>query len=294
MARTSAKKNTIRVDFSGVETQGIVPEGEFIAEVTKVTKEVKEDDESKEYLKWELVIAEGKHKGKKLYNNTSLQQQSLWATKRFLETLGVELEDGPLDLDLEDMIGLQIGVVIEHSIWKGRTQSRVADTYPVETENTDDEPADSDESTSTSVVKPSESKKKATAPELPTADDINAMGKSELTALVETHDLDVELTGTTSAQRRAVLKAIAAKGTAKPEPEDDIEEEVKAVEKKVGKKKKVKVKIDDVQEADEDGLTELIETHELAVDLAEHATLRRKRSAVIDALEENELLEEDE
>lgn len=292
MAKPSAKASIVRVNFTGVETVGFTPSGEYITAVDKVTKETA--DSGNDYLRWELLITDGKHKGKRLYNNTSLAQQSLWATKRFLECLGVELEDGELELDLEDMKDLQIGVVVTEGTWKGKPKSEVSDVFPVDDENTDPEPADSDESTTTSVVKETPAKKKAVADALPTADDVAEMGKNELSALVEKHDLDVELTGTTSAQRRAVVKALAS--VPKPaEPDGDIEEEVIAVEKKAATKKKpVKVKVDDVQSADEETLGELIETHELGVDLAEHATMRRKRSAVIDALEEAELLEEDE
>ena len=49
---------------------------------------------------------------------------------------------------------------------------------------------------------------------------------------------------------------------------------------------------DDVEDMDEDALGELVEEHELEVDLDEHKTLRKKVRAVLDALEEAGLLED--
>jgi len=62
-----------------------------------------------------------------------------------------------------------------------------------------------------------------------------------------------------------------------------------------GKKKEVeKVKPETVEEADEDELEELIKEHDLDdVDLDDHKKLKAKRQAVLDALKEKDLLEED-
>jgi uncharacterized protein (DUF305 family) len=283
MAKAPAhkKSNVIRVDFSGVETQTFIPEGEYICQVTDA--EPAQSEEGKDYIKWTLKVAGGKYAGKLLYNNTTLQKQGLWATKRFLECMGLDIPDGPLDLDLDDVVDMTIGCVVEHSMWKGKTQCKVIDTYPAEAET--------------------EGTEEVT--EGPTEDEINEMSKTELAALVKEHELDIELTGTTVAQRKQVIAALAEKAD---EPEEtpapkakkgkaaDEEEETPAPKTRgrpPAKKKKVLVTVDEVNDADEAGLEEMIETHELTVDLEKHATLRRKRAAVIDALEEAELLETD-
>jgi Protein of unknown function (DUF669) len=61
-----------------------------------------------------------------------------------------------------------------------------------------------------------------------------------------------------------------------------------------GKPSKKAQKIDEseVKAMAEDELAELIEKHELDVELRSHKTLRRKADAVIEALKENDLLEE--
>lgn len=78
--------------------------------------------------------------------------------------------------------------------------------------------------------------------------------------------------------------------------DDDDEEEdkpaAKASKAKDNGKKKTVVKLDadEVKGMTEDELEELIETHELDVDLADHKTLRRKSAAVVAALEESDLI----
>jgi len=78
----------------------------------------------------------------------------------------------------------------------------------------------------------------------------------------------------------------AAKKGKKAEPEEE-EEEAKPA-KKAGKGKKAETKTyteDEVMEMDEDALGELITAEDLEVDLDEHPTIRKKRNAVIEALE---------
>lgn len=295
MARnaTAAKKKTIRVDFSGVETSSVVPEGEYIAEVASVKME--ESSAGNDYLAWELKISDGKYAGKTLYHNTSLQSQSLWATKRFLECTGQDVPDGEFDIDPEELSGCQVGVVIEHEVYKGRTRSRIVDSFPAEgdtggKDDDDDKPAKG-------------GKKKPAAnddDELPSDEDVEGMGKAELRKLVDEHDLEVELTGTTSAMRRAVIKALAAKrdepeekpakGGKKKSADDDDDKPARG---RRSKKEPEKVKASEIEEADEDDLEKLIEEHELPVKLDKLPNLRKKRAAVMDALEEKELLDEE-
>jgi hypothetical protein len=320
-APAKGKKSVVRADFTGVDSGGItVPEGEYIVKVKTV--KLDESDAGNDYLAWELKVRDGKHVNKTLYHNTSLSTQSLWATKRWLETLGVEVPDGELEMDLAEYVDMEIGVIIEHDTWKGRVKARIVDCFPAEgegsaaegdegtTEVTEEEVNEMDKSELKALVKERgldvelvgslsaqrklviEALGEATdepaadeAAELPTAEEIGEMGKAALAKLVEEHELDVELTGATSAQRRQVIKALADKAKEKP---------AAATTKAAGKKGKAKVKASEVTAADEAELTEIIEKYELDVDLDAFATLRKKRGAVTEALEGIELLEDDE
>lgn len=63
-------------------------------------------------------------------------------------------------------------------------------------------------------------------------------------------------------------------------------------EKKAKKKKKAGLTVDEVEDMSEDELADLVEEHELEVDLDKARTLSKKRNLVLDALEEAELLDE--
>lgn len=135
-----AKGNTISVDMTGVEAGGKrIPEGEYEVEVAAVV--AKESGEGKPYLNWELKIVDGKFKGTKLYHMTSLQPQALFNLRRTLEALGQEVPDGTLQLNLDEVIGLQMGVEVEHEEYNGKTQNRVTEVFSLE----DSEESDSDD-----------------------------------------------------------------------------------------------------------------------------------------------------
>lgn len=78
------------------------------------------------------------------------------------------------------------------------------------------------------------------------------------------------------------------------EDDEDDEDEKPAKGKKAAKgKKPKKLTADEVQDMDEEELADVIEKYELDVDLDDYKTLRKKSAAVIDALEEADLIEED-
>lgn len=81
---------------------------------------------------------------------------------------------------------------------------------------------------------------------------------------------------------------------AKKPADDKDDEDDEAPKKSKGKKSKKPAKIDrdDVEEMDEDELQELIDAHDLDVDLDDYKKIAKKREAVIDALEEEDLLED--
>ena len=75
--------------------------------------------------------------------------------------------------------------------------------------------------------------------------------------------------------------------------EEDEETPKKDEEDAPKKKKKKGLTSDDVLELDDEGLEELVKEHELEVDLEEYNTTRRKRAAVIEALTEAGVIEEE-
>jgi hypothetical protein len=267
MARPNRKKsNVITVNFKGVEARGVLlPEGEYPTEVTDCTQE---DGSNAPYLKWEFTITAGQFKGRKAWTNTSLAPQALWNLRGLLEAMGVEIPDSEYDIDLSECIGSNVNIVIGHEEYEGRDRARVND-YAAYNEGEESEEDDEDE-------KPKS--KKAPAK------------KAKVEEVEEDEEEEDEAPRGKKAPMTRAEKRRAAKAAEADEDEDEEEEEAPRSKKAPAKKSKKGVTADDVSDMDEDALGELIEEHELDVDLDSMRTLSKKRNAVIDALEENELL----
>lgn len=235
MATSKKKPTTVTVNLADA-VGGNVPEGAYLVSVQEVTKE--ESNSGNDYLAWKFSVADGKHKGKVLYDNTSLQPQALWRLRATLEALGYEIEEGDMDLDLSSFTGDQAVAVVAHEEYENKKRARIVDLFSVESDEAKE-----------------------------------ALGMEE-------------------EEEKPAAKKTGAKKPAATEEEE--EEEKKPAAKKSGSKKKEepeKLKEDDVMSLDEDDLASLIEEHSLEVDLEDHATLRKKRNAVVAALEEADLLE---
>lgn len=148
MAVKKKGKKGLTVDFSGVESGGkAVPDGAYEVEVVEVTEEVSSDDNA--YLKWKFKITDGEAKGAVIFDNTSLQPQALWRLKGLLETLGEEVPDSAMELDLASYEGTTLTITVANEEFQGRDRPKVA-AYGGKAGSTEAEP---DTSTSTTTRK---------------------------------------------------------------------------------------------------------------------------------------------
>jgi hypothetical protein len=191
MARRPRKADTvITIDFKGVEgKRTVIPEGDYTFRVDEVTREM---GDKGEYLAWVFQVEEGERKGAKVWYNTSLTPQSLWNLRNLLETLGVEIPEGPLDIDLTELVELTVGGTVVHEEWQGKDRARIADFFPVEEEGAEAEPA-----------KEAKSGKKGNALEKVNMDEIDDMDEDALEGLVKKYKLDVDLDEYKTLRRKA-------------------------------------------------------------------------------------------
>jgi len=134
----------LNVDFTGVTSGGSynIPEGDYVAEVTEV--EQKLSKQQKPFIAFTLTLR-GDQEGKKLFHNCSLQPQALFNLRRTLEALGYEVPNGPMDLDLNELKGLYMGVHVEGEEYQGKVRPRVTDVFPLIEEGGDEENAPEDD-----------------------------------------------------------------------------------------------------------------------------------------------------
>ena len=161
VTRAKAKKTqSLSVDFSDTEASGIPDEGDYVLEVTDVEQKTS-DNSGNEYLSFTFAIADGEFKGKKVYHNCSLQPQALFNLRGVLESLGYEVPQGPMDLEIADLIGDTCGGSVSHEKYEGKLKARIVEFFKVE--DMEAEPEEAPSPVTTKVTKAS--KKAAPEPE---------------------------------------------------------------------------------------------------------------------------------
>jgi hypothetical protein len=134
----------LNVDFTGVTSGGSynVPEGDYVAEVTEI--EQKLSKQQKPFIAFTLTLR-GDQEGKKLFHNCSLQPQALFNLRRTLEALGFMVPDGQMDIDLNELKGLYMGVHVEGEEYQGKVRPRVTEVFPLTDDNGGEPVAPEDE-----------------------------------------------------------------------------------------------------------------------------------------------------
>ena len=196
--RASKSSTVITVDFKGVEgKRTVIPEGDYTFRVEEVTKDM---GDKGEYLSWVFVVEEGDRKGAKVWYNTSLTPQSLWNLRNLLETLGVEIPDGPLDIDLTELVDLAVGGTVVHEEWQGKDRARIADFFGVEEEEPE---ATAAASTKDKADAKSAKSAKGNSLEKVKEEDVGEMDEDELADVVRKYKLDIDLDEHKTLRRKA-------------------------------------------------------------------------------------------
>lgn len=136
--RTPAR---LSVDFTGVSIGGggrsaHVPEGDYLAQVTAIIEKPVKDDPSRKMLRWTWSLVEPqKFAGKIIYDNTLLENSSLWKLRSLLADLMGGEEKVPakkLDVPLGTIVSkkMKIGLTLEDHEYNNKLSSQVAATFP--------------------------------------------------------------------------------------------------------------------------------------------------------------------
>lgn len=126
--------NVVKVDFTGVESGGgfsHIPEGDYIFRVTKIKQGVGETS-NKPYLLFSLKAIKGIKKGlnKTIPHNCSLQKNSLWNLRNLLEAGGKNIASKAVNIDLDKLIGMEVGGTAVDAEFEGKKKSEIATFFP--------------------------------------------------------------------------------------------------------------------------------------------------------------------
>lgn len=116
----------INVNLNEVEdVSKPIPAGQYVVRILKAEKATGAES-GKDYIHWEVEVVEGESKGRHLFFNTSLQEQSLWNLKKLLEAAKVVTnKDG--SFNTEDAIGAEFTAVVGQREYEGKVGNEVTD-----------------------------------------------------------------------------------------------------------------------------------------------------------------------
>lgn len=268
MARTTrgtrGKKasGSISVDFTGVESSGRMEEGRHLLTVDGTPEVRTSENSGTDYINWKL-----KGKGGVVYHTTSLQPQALWNLRNVLEAMGLEVPEGALDLDLDEMDGMTLGGEIIHEVYQGKRKAVLADIFPVSEldgeEGAEEEGAEEEESEET---------------EVPTYEEVQEAEKDELLELAEEHGikLSVKVKKSVQALRDFICEKLELEEEeeSEEESEDELTYEVLA-------------------EMDKDELLEVAQENEIKLTLKQKKTAATLLAAIAEKLGLEEESEEE-
>lgn len=122
-------KNVVSVDFTDVESGGGIPtpDGYYVAEIAKAETEVSQNGNDMITVRWKTNI------GSNVYDRFVLVPQSLWVLRTALECMGYDVPDGPMDFDVDDLVGNTCGLEITNEEYEEKDQPRVTGYLPPET-----------------------------------------------------------------------------------------------------------------------------------------------------------------
>ncbi len=265
MARMKDRKNAKRVTIpgmAGVEGRITVAEGEYLVEVLEVTQE---EGSVAPYLKWKFKVNGKVHNGASLFYNTSLATQALWNLRSLLEALELEIPDEDTDMDVDDFVGRQLMVNVEHDTYEGKKQAKIVDFWPI--------PPDARDAEEEEEEKPAKSKAKSSKAR--SADD------------AEEEEEEAPAKSKAKSRREAVAEAGEEEEEEKPSPRNARRREKRA------EKKKPMLSQGDLVDMSQEELEDVAEKYGFAdIDFDDLASLRKMRNAVIEAAEEAGVLED--
>lgn len=273
-------KTQVSVNFKGVESRRTPPEGDYKCKVLEATNGT--SGSGNDQIEFVAEIASGEYKGQKLYLYCPLAENSLWKLHAFLTALGVDVPEDEMDIDLSELIDEEFMGVITHETYNGRKRAKLTDFDSLENYKGDDDDDDEDE-------KPKKGKKSKKSDDDDDDDDKPAKGKkgAKGKSKKSSDDDDDDDEDDKPAKGKS-------KGKSKSDDDDDDDEDEKPKKGKKSKSKKKTYDRDEVEDMDEEELQELLEEAGLddEVDLDDYKKLAKKVEAVIEALEEADLLDD--
>lgn len=223
---------TVALDFSDVEKRVLIPEGEWTLKVDSCELGKSKASDDKLTWKFRTISDDKEYDNKLLYHTSSLLPQALWSLAGLLESMGVEVPEGPMKLKLSELKDLLFIGTVEHEVFEGQKRARLVDWAPMgDDDDDDDDDGESDEGESEEDeeepevdVEDDEEGDGEEDGDLPkyTPDEVAGMSKAELEDVIQTYQLgnpddpeyllDLDEYDTLRKKRNVVIDALDSAG----------------------------------------------------------------------------------
>lgn len=126
------------VDLSGVDTDGdfpLMPRGKYNCMVDSVEYKLSNANDNPMWA-MRLSVQEGEFAKRVLFTNVVFTENSLFRVKQTLEALGVShllksKFDASSDEVIDELVGLECTVVLDHRMWEGKKRENVKKLEPL-------------------------------------------------------------------------------------------------------------------------------------------------------------------
>lgn len=308
--KKAAGKGSVKVNFKDIETRVRVgKEGDYPLRCIEAV--AGKSGAGNDQIEFTFEVSDGEFEGAKAWFYCTLDEKSLWKLHALLTAMGMDVPEDEMDIDLSELVDLEVVGVFTPDTYNGKRSFKMTDFCSMDEYEGGDKKSKgkkskkSDDDDEDEAPKGKKGKKgKASKKEEPETPDYEDMDEDELRELYLERELgskkeakkldeDELREALEEADEAATKKSKGGKKSKSDDDDDDDDDEPKG--KKGGKKAKKPAKIDksDVEDMDEDELQELIDEHDLDVDLDDFKKLPKKVAAVIEALEDEDLLEDD-
>lgn len=261
------KGNVISVNFDDVKSYKLPPEGPYTLKV--VSAEFGTSKSEKPKVDFEFEVSQGKYAGSKVW-----LAAPLFKFREFLEAIGHEIEQGDMEIDLDEVLEVEVGATLVHEKYEDTTRAKINDFLATDEVDSEDEEEETDEeddkpAKTKAKDKPAKTSKKK-------GPSIDEMDEDELAEYIEEHGLDVDLDDYSTIKKKRAAVAEAAEGDDEEEESDDEE----------------KYTEDQINEMDSEELQKLNDDLDLDCEDVEDMKPKAARKIILKALKKKKLLED--
>ena len=126
----SAGADEFMVDLTGVEEQGLIPEGSYRAKCVNVEQSVSKGGNP--MFVWDFELLEGKGSGRTLKVFTAITPAAMWKVAETVIAMGVGQSGSVVKFKRSDVVGKECGVQVADTEYNGTTRSQISRVMSLE------------------------------------------------------------------------------------------------------------------------------------------------------------------